>query len=88
MKNLQTNVKLLCPVCGNDQFESLDISIDNLFDSEDSSRVQCIDCKRIFTKQELIEENNEVIEAGVKELAFEAKTQFEKELEKMLKKFK
>lgn len=84
MKNLDRTLNLLCPVCGNDQFSSLDVDMDDILDASDDVRVQCADCKNIFTKKSLIEENSEAIEATIDDI----KDDFIEELKKTLKKWK
>jgi uncharacterized Zn finger protein len=79
MKDLSRNVKLYCDVCGNDQFSIINDIDCELKEAPDETKMQCSDCGKIFTKAELIELNQEVIEA-VKE--------FEKELSKVLKKWR
>ena len=76
------NVSLFCPTCGNDQFSCIDTEIDNLSDAPDDTKIQCVDCKCIFTKAELIEANQDIINANIEEI----KQDFIKELEKKLKK--
>ena len=61
MKDLSRNVTLFCDVCGNDQFSSLDNLISDFENASDESKIQCSVCKKIFTKAELIEVNEEVI---------------------------
>ena len=39
MKNLDRKVTLLCPLCGNDQFESLDEEFEDLLHATDDVRV-------------------------------------------------
>ena len=79
------NVALYCPVCGNDQFFCLDEEIDGVSDAPDEVRVQCADCKAIFTKEELLESNQDVINANIEDVAQELIKVFEKKLKKMLK---
>lgn len=88
MKNLDRNVVLLCPLCGNDQFESLDSVFDELIDASDDVKLRCSDCNSIYTKQELLAENSEVIETAVEEIKSEAIKEIEKELKKAFKKWK
>ncbi|MCR3902616.1 hypothetical protein NUK36_07235 [Aeromonas hydrophila] len=58
MKNdYSTHVTLLCPVCGNSQFESI---------SEWFYR--CSDCKTELDKDSLIYQNTESTEAAIKKL--------------------
>lgn len=73
------NVTLYCPICGNDQFIFHDN--DNLSDAPDDTKIQCADCKKILTKAELIEENQDVINANIDEIKKEAI----KELKKLFK---
>ena len=47
-------ITLHCPVCGNDQFSSLNMKIDDLSDAPDDSRIQCADCKSIYSKAEIL----------------------------------
>ena len=46
MKNLDRNVTLLCPLCCNDQFLSLDEEFEDLLHAGDDARVRCSDCGR------------------------------------------
>lgn len=41
MENLDRKVKLLCPICGNDQFASLDEEIEDLLYASDDVPVRC-----------------------------------------------
>lgn len=88
MKDLSRKVSLLCPVCGNDQFASLDFEFDDLQEAPDESRIQCSDCKTIFTKEEIIQENAEKIDIAVSEVKTDVAKEMEKELKKALKKWK
>lgn len=88
MKDLSRKVKLFCSICGNDQFSSLDEDIDDLLNAPDTVKIKCSDCGRICTKAELIEENNDVINANVEDIKKEAVKEIEKELKKVLKKWR
>lgn len=88
MKDLSRKVTLHCPVCGNDQFSSLDDNLDSLIDAPDDTRIKCSDCQTIFTKAELIEENQEAIHDNIEEIKQEAVKEIEKELKKALKKLR
>lgn len=77
------NVTLYCPTCGNDLFSAVDSAIDDLSDAPDDTKLQCADCKSIFIKQELIDCNQDLINANIEDIKNEAI----KELEKSLKKF-
>lgn len=78
-------VTLYCPTCGNDQFSSVDVEIDDLSDAPDDTRIQCADCKCIFTKAELIEANQDIINANIEEMKKDLLKDLEKKLKKMFK---
>lgn len=88
MKDLSRNVTLFCSVCGNDQFSTLDEGIDDLMEVPDDTKIKCSDCGRVFTKAELIEENQDVINANIEDIKNEAMKEIEKELSKALKKLR
>lgn len=88
MKDLSRNVTMFCDVCGNDQFSTLDEIKCELSDAPDETRVQCSDCGKIFTKAELLEVNQEVINANIEEIKNEAIKEMEKKLAKALKKWR
>lgn len=64
MKNLDRNVTLLCPLCGNDQFLSLDEEFEDLLHAGDDARVRCSDCGSEYTKRELLDSNAAIIDNG------------------------
>lgn len=76
---------LYCPICGNDQFSCVDVEHNDLSDAPAEAKVQCADCKYIFTKAELIEENQDVINANIEEVKNDLIKDFEKKLKKMFK---
>lgn len=88
MKDLSRKVTLYCSVCGNDQFSTLDDGIDDLMEAPDSTKIKCSDCGRVFTKAELIEENQNVINANIEDIKNEAMKELEKELAKAFKKLR
>lgn len=88
MKDLECKVKLLCPLCGNDQFVSLDEKFEDLQYASDEERVLCSDCGSEYTKRELIDSNAEFIENALDELKKDAVKEAEKELKKAMKKWK
>lgn len=69
---------MYCPICGNDQFSCVDEEIEDLSNSPDDTRIQCADCKTIFTKAELIEANQDNISANVEEIEQEIMSDLEK----------
>lgn len=88
MKNLDRSVSMLCPVCGNDQFESLNPEWDDFSDAPDDIEFRCSDCGKIITKEDLLSENSEIIEFAIDELNNDAVKEIENELKKALKKWK
>jgi len=83
MKDKEYKVNMLCPVCGNDQFE---IDEANEEDLKDDSKITCSDCKHVFTRSELIEENKGIINARIDDIKDDFVKDFEKELKKIFKK--
>lgn len=88
MKDLDRKVKLLCPLCGNDQFQSLDEEFEDLLHASDDVRLRCSDCGSEYTKRELIDSNAAIIDTAVDELKQDAVREIEKELKKAMKKWK
>lgn len=88
MKDLSRNVTLFCDVCGNDQFSTLDEIKCELSEAPDETRMQCSDCGKVFTKVELLEVNQEVINTNIEEIKKEAIKEMEKKLAKALKKWR
>lgn len=77
-------VSLYCPTCGNDQFSTID-ETDDLIDASDTTRFLCADCKSIFTKVELIESNQDIINANIEDVKNKAMKEIDKELKKLFK---
>jgi len=88
MEDLTRNVQLLCPVCGNNQFETFDTATDEFMDATDETRFRCSDCGNIFTKRELIDENQAVINENIEEVKQEAIKEIQNDLKKALKKWR
>lgn len=74
--------QLYCPICGNDMFISLDTDMEELMDAPDDTRLQCSDCKNVFMKKDLIEDNHDVIMASVDDLVQDVLKETEKKLKK------
>ena len=87
MQDLYRNVVLLCPTCGNDQFKALDEIQGEFKDAEDNARFRCSDCGLIITKGELLENNQDVINANVEDLKKDVIKELEKEFRKAIKKW-
>lgn len=88
MKDLSRNVTIHCPVCGNDQFSSLNSDLYDLSATPDDTRIKCSDCQMVFTKAELIEANQAAINDNIEDIKKEAVKEIEKELKKALKKLR
>lgn len=83
MCNYSRSVSMYCPICGNDQFSCVDEEIEDLSNSPDDTRIQCSDCKTIFTKGELIEANQDNISANVEEIEQEIVSDLKKRFGKL-----
>ena len=88
MDELEIGVAMHCPLCGNDQFESLDVDNDDVLDAPNHIRFRCSDCQSVYTKEDLLEENSEAITYATDEVAKEFIADFEKQIKKAMKKWK
>ena len=79
------NITLHCPTCGNDQFSCVDVNFDDLSDAPDEVKLKCADCNSIFTKGELIDGNQDVINANIEDIKNEAMQEIKKSLKKIFK---
>lgn len=70
------SIKLLCSTCGSGDFEYEDAA----------GPLRCNSCDRIFTRDELIRENGEIIDSEVSEVKAEALSDLKKELSDGLRK--
>ena len=84
MKDYNRNIAMLCPICGNDQFSTID-NVEDLQEAPDETRIQCSDCKKILTKAELLESNQHIIDANIEEVEKDLMKNIEKKLKKMFK---
>ena len=84
MKDYNRNIAMLCPICGNNQFSTLD-NVEDLQEAPDETRIQCSDCKKILTKAELIESNQHIIDENIEEVKKDLMKDIEKKLKKMFK---
>lgn len=62
--------------------------MEELKDSLETNCFQCSDCRRIFTKEELLNENQARIDNEVEQITDDITKQLDKEIKKMLRKFK
>lgn len=85
MKDMEMSIDMKCSVCGNDQFSTVDKSIEDLLSAPDDTEVKCSDCGRIITKEQLIEENNHIIEANIEDFKDEIMKQLQKDIKKIFK---
>lgn len=88
MNNLERKVTLLCPLCGNDQFTSLDEKFEDLLHASDDVRLRCSDCGSVYTKRELLDNNASIIDNAVDGLAQDAAKELKRKLKEALKKWK
>ena len=86
MKDYTREVSLICPLCGNDIFSSLDEEIENILEAPELARFQCADCKSIYTKDELMEANTEKFEIARDEIANDLMKDLTKDLSKAFRK--
>ena len=78
-KNYDRQVSLICPTCGNTQFE-FDDEIE-----EEIRKYKCIACDSVFTKNEIIKENGEIIDEQISEIGEDVKKDLEKALKEAFK---
>jgi uncharacterized Zn finger protein (UPF0148 family) len=76
---LSRQVTLVCPSCGCSQFSHADEG------EEDGSIVTCAQCGRRLTRDELLRENSENVEAHAAEMAQEAISDAVKQFNKSLR---
>lgn len=85
MEGLSKKVTLYCDRCGNDQFYFEDTNNSDVGLVSDDTILKCSDCGKIFTKEELIELNAEVITANVEDMKEEIVKEVQKEINKLFK---
>lgn len=85
MKDYSRNVNMICKVCGNDLFEFPTDDEMKLAEMPDETIIKCNCCGREVTKVQLIEDNQEVIQAGVKEISDDVIKDIKKQLKKAFK---
>lgn len=67
MKDMEMKISLICSVCGNDQFSAIDENIIDIDEADDDIKVKCSDCGRVTTKEQLLEENTDVINSNIED---------------------
>lgn len=85
MEDLNKKVTLYCDRCGNDQFYFEDTNNSDVELVSDDTILKCSDCGKIFTKEELIELNAEVITANVEDIKEEIVKEVQREINKLFK---
>lgn len=85
MKDMEMKVSLLCSVCGNDQFSTVDPNIEDMLNAPDETEVKCSDCGRVTTKEQLIEDNSHIINANIEDFKEVIVKQLQKDFKKMFK---
>lgn len=65
MRDYGRNIPLRCPRCGNDQFSTNSDYHGDPFDAPDEIVYQCSDCKSFYSKAEIFEENQALIDSYV-----------------------
>lgn len=84
MKDLSKKISLLCGVCGNSQFMALDCNGEEFLEFSKAPVYKCSDCGREISREQLIEENQEMIDANLNDIKIEAVNELKKELQKSL----
>lgn len=84
MKDISKKVSLLCSVCGNSQFTALDCEDKEILEFSEAPIYKCSDCGCEFSREQLIEENQEMINANLNDVKTEAVNELKKELQKSL----
>ena len=85
MEDLNKKVTLYCDRCGNDQFYFEETNNSDMELVSDDTILKCSDCGKIFTKEELIELNAEVITANVEDMKEEIVKEVQREINKLFK---
>ena len=85
MKNAEREIDLLCGTCGNNMFEVLSSNSTDLSDMPDDSRLRCSYCGRIYTKNELMQDNESLIDSNINDIVYEVTRNPEDELKKLFK---
>ena len=84
MKDISKKVSLLCSVCGNSQFMALDCDGKEILEFSEAPIYKCSDCGCEFSREQLIGENQEMINANLNDVKTEAVNELKKELQKSL----
>jgi transcription initiation factor TFIIIB Brf1 subunit/transcription initiation factor TFIIB len=78
MNDLNRTVQLVCPVCGCKTFH---------YDNENpNTSYTCLQCHKVFTKEELQDGNQEILDVNMDELKKQAAVSIQNEIKDMFKK--
>jgi len=88
LKDMEMSISLKCSICGNDQFSTVDESIDDLLDAPNDTLIKCSDCGRVVTKENFLEENSHIIDANLEDFSQDIMKEVEKDLKKAFKNWK
>ena len=84
-ESYEKHVSMYCPTCGGQLFEIVDKIKCSLIESPDSTLIRCAKCSSLFTKIELKDYNQEIINENLSELTTEVVEDLKKDFSKMLK---
>lgn len=82
MQDIFKKVSLICSVCGNSQFIALDYEGKECFEFSEAPIYKCSDCGREISREQLIGENQEMVNANVNDIKKETVNELKKELQK------
>jgi uncharacterized Zn finger protein len=85
MKDMEKIIEMKCNICGNDQFSSVGEDVEDLMSAPDVTEIKCSDCGRVVTKEQLLEENREIINANIEDFKDDIMNQVHKEFKKIFK---
>ena len=85
MKDMEKIINMKCSVCGNDQFSTVDESVEDLLDALEGTEVKCSDCGRVTTKKQLIKDNKHLIEANIEDFKEEIFKQLQRDFKKIFR---
>jgi hypothetical protein len=78
--NYDRSVSLICSVCGENQFE--------YDETLDDAPVTCVKCEKVFSRDELIADNDEAIQSELDAVKKEVLADMTKDLKKAFKSWK
>ncbi len=85
MENLTRYAKIICPLCGNDQFGFVDCEYTDPMDAPDDAVLRCSDCGSTYTKAELLGENQESISNTLEEMMEDLQADLAQQLKEMFR---